>query len=690
MSQADSSRVAQVAADARHWRIDIDADDIAWLCIDKQDSSTNVLSRDVLTEFDAIVRALAAAPPAGLVLHSGKDSGFILGADINEFPALESAAAAYELMMQGHQMLARFEALPCTTVAMIDGLALGGGLELALSCDCRVAAEGDSSTLGLPEVQLGLHPGFGGTVRAVRLIGVTQAMSMMLTGKPVRPGKALKLGLVDRVVAAGKLRDAARELAGRPAPQRKRGLLERLLHAAPIRPIIARRIRATVARRARREQYPAPYAIVALWERHGAAADAEAYDAEARSFSELVESSTSRNLVRVYFLQERLKHTATSKPAGDVKGHVHVVGAGVMGGDIAAWCALKGYDVTLQDREMRYVQPALDRAAKLFEKKISNLAKLEQTRGRLTADVEGQGVGSADFVIEAIFEDRDAKQSLYRELEPRMKPGAILATNTSSIPLEELAPCLAEPSRLIGLHFFNPVAKLPLVEVVRATMSSADAIDRGLVFTRGIGKLPLPCRSLPGFLVNRILAPYMAEALDLVREGVAPAEVDKAATDFGMPMGPIELIDSVGVDVALHVATILSPVVGRAVAPELEELVAAGRLGQKSGHGFYMYHDRKPVRPPGSMTSIDADITDRLMLAFVNEAVACLADRVVDDPDLIDGGVIFGTGFAPFRGGPIHYARERGIDTVIGKLEDLAARYGPQFQPSSGWAELRQ
>jgi len=690
MTQTDHSRVTQVAADARHWRIDIDADDIAWLCIDKQDSSTNVLSRDVLTEFDAIVRALAAAPPAGLVLLSGKESGFVLGADINEFPSIESAAAAYELITQGHQLLARFESLPCTTVAMIDGLALGGGLELALACDYRVAAAGDSSTLGLPEVQLGLHPGFGGTVRAVRLIGVTQAMSLMLTGRPVRPGKALKLGLVDRVVDAGKLREAARDIAARPASRRNRGLLERILNTAPIRPILARRIRATVARRARREHYPAPYAIVDLWERNAAAATAEAYDAEARSFSELVESPTSRNLVRVYFLQERLKHTATRKPATDARGCVHVVGAGVMGGDIAAWCALKGYEVTLQDREMRYVQPALDRAAKLFEKKLSNPATLAETRARLVADIEGQGVAAADFVIEAIFEDRDAKQALYRDLEPRMKAGSILATNTSSIPLEELAPCLDDPTRLIGLHFFNPVAKLPLVEVVRATMSSADAIERGLEFTRAIGKLPLPCRSLPGFLVNRILAPYMAEALDMLREGFAPVEIDKAATDFGMPMGPIELIDSVGVDVALHVATILSPIVGREVAPELEELVAAGRLGQKSGHGFYLYRDRKPIRPPGGMTSPDPAITDRLILAFVNEAVACLADRVVEDPDLIDGGVIFGTGFAPFRGGPIHYARERGIDAVIGELEELAARYGPQFSPSDGWAELRQ
>jgi len=689
MSSTNNARAQQLADAAHHWRLDVDTDGTAWLCIDKQDATTNVMSRDVLTEFDDIVSALADAPPTRLILYSGKETGFVLGADINEFPLIQDATEAYALVTRGQKVLAHLAALPCTTVAMIDGLALGGGLEIALACDFRVAAATDKATLGLPEVQLGLHPGFGGTVRAVRLIGVTQAMSMMLTGKPVRPAVALKTGLVDRVVEPAELRDAARSLAACRAPGRKQRLLDRILHLGPLRPVVARRIRSTVERRAPRKYYPAPYAMIDLWERHGAATET-AYEAEARSFSELVESSTSRNLVRVYFLQERLKHSASGKPADADKRHVHVVGAGVMGGDIAAWCALKGYEVTLQDREMRYVLPALSRARQLFEKKIHDADTREETTRRLTADVAGVGAASADFIIEAIFENLDAKQALYRELEPRMKPDAVLATNTSSIPLEDLAPCLDQPARLIGLHFFNPVAKLPLVEVVRATGSSDEAIQRGLRFARGIGKLPLPCRSHPGFLVNRILAPYMAEALDLVREGVSPAEVDKAATDFGMPMGPIELIDSVGVDVALHVAQILSPVIGRDVAPELRELVAAGNLGQKTGQGFYTYRDRRPIRPPDSMTQTDAVMIDRLILAFVNEAVACLAERVVDDADLIDGGVIFGTGFAPFRGGPIHYARERGIDSVIGALEDLETRFGPRFRPSSGWAELRQ
>lgn len=339
---------------------------------------------------------------------------------------------------------------------------------------------------------------------------------------------------------------------------------------------------------------------------------------------------------------------------------------------------------------MGYIQPALDRAAKLFEKRLKDPAELAATRDRLRADMAGDGVSNADFVIEAIFEDRDVKQALYRQLEPRMKADAVLATNTSSIPLEDLAPSLQHPQRLIGLHFFNPVAKLPLVEVVSANRSSAETVARGLSFTRRIGKLPLPCRSHPGFLVNRILAPYMAEALEMVREGVPLADIDQAAVDFGMPMGPIELMDSVGIDVALHVAEILAPLAGRKVAPELQELVAAGHLGKKTGQGFYLYSNNKPVRPPAAGEPVDNDMQDRLMLAFINEAVACLADKVVADADLIDAGVIFGTGFAPFRGGPLHYARTMGINAMLKTLDGLAERYGERFKPSAGWTELRQ
>jgi 3-hydroxyacyl-CoA dehydrogenase/enoyl-CoA hydratase/3-hydroxybutyryl-CoA epimerase len=671
--------------DGQHWKLEKDGDAVAWLGLDQQGGEMNVLSRAVLEELEKILTGLQQAPPAGLVIFSAKEKGFIAGADINEFPNIHSEQDAVNLTRRGQVIFQSLASLPCPTVAAINGFALGGGLELALACRWRIAVAEDRPTLGLPEVQLGLHPGFGGTVSTVRLLGVRQAMGLMLTGKSVTPAKALKIGLIDKLTSQAEWRTTARELLGRADKRGGAPLLDRIMNIAALRPFVARTLRAQVGARARPEHYPAPYAMIDLWQAHGAAD--QAYVAEAESFARLMQTETSRNLVRVYFLQERLKRTADKKQAS--VSNVHVVGAGIMGGDIAAWCALRGLTVTLQDREMKYIQPALDRAAKLFAKRHSDPAEEAATRARLTADVDGNGVAAADIVIEAIFEDREAKQALYRQVEPRMKEGAILATNTSSIPLQELAPCLAQPERLIGLHFFNPVAKLPLVEIVSAESSGSDYVARGLAFARQIGKLPLPCRSHPGFLVNRILAPYLSEALELAREGVPLPVIDQSAVAFGMPVGPIELSDSVGLDIAGHVAEILAPVIGRPVAPELEALIAAGHLGQKTGQGFYKYQDNKPVRPEGGDVTADHDICDRLILSLLNEAVICLDEGVVEDPELVDAGVIFGTGFAPFRGGPIQYARDRGIGDVIETLERLTARYGPRFTPAPGWEKLQ-
>ncbi|HHQ14311.1 MAG TPA: hypothetical protein ENK16_04740 [Chromatiales bacterium] len=665
-----------------NWSLERDSDGVAWLCLDKPGSGANVLSQAVLRELGTLIDRFEASPPAGLVLYSGKDSGFIAGADISEFPSLKSEQQTFELVREGHRLLDRLEALPCPSVAVINGHALGGGLELALACDWRIAYESFERMLGLPEVNLGLHPGLGGTVRLVRLIGVRQAMPMMLTGKSVTPAQAKRSGLVDRICKPEQWRELAAELAQHQPPRRQPPRLDRLLNLAPIRPLIARRLRAEIARRARIEHYPAPYALIDLWQRHGASGSA-AYEAEARSFARLVMTPTSRNLVRVYGLQERLKRDAGSK--GHVAAHVHVVGAGVMGGDIAAWCALQGLSVTLQDREMQYIQPALDRASELFDKRLRGPGEADAARKRLVADLTGEGAASADIVIEAIFEDAEAKRSLYQGLEPRMKGDAILATNTSSIPLQELAPCLRHPERLVGLHFFNPVAKLPLVEVVSAPQTGERAAETGLAFAKQIGKLPLPCKSLPGFLVNRILAPYMAEALEMMTEGLPAAVIDQAAVDFGMPMGPIELADSVGLDISLHVARLLGPVVGREVSPVLEQKVEAGLLGRKTGEGFYRYRDGKPVRERIRPDSAPPETSERLILAYLNEAAACLAEQVVADADLVDAGAIFGTGFAPFRGGPLHYAGERGIGDVTAALRRLARQHGQRFEPSAGW-----
>jgi len=387
----------------------------------------------------------------------------------------------------------------------------------------------------------------------------------------------------------------------------------------------------------------------------------------------------------VFFLQERLKGLGGKEiPAG---GHVHVVGAGVMGGDIAAWCAVRGFTVTLQDRALEFVQPALERARNFFEKRSKVPGKAAETMARLTADVEGQGVARADVVIEAIFENADAKRDLYAKLEPRMQPQAVLATNTSSLMLEPLAAGLAQPGRLVGLHFFNPVAQMPLVEVIESGATDPTVRAAALAFTRAIDKLPLPCRSSPGFLVNRVLMPYMTEAMIAAQEGVPLAKIDEVAVRFGMPMGPIELADIVGLDVCLHVGRILSAAFGGAAPDAVAPLVQDGKLGRKSGQGLYEWRDGKPVKPAAPPSaSIPDDLEDRLMLSMVNEAMAVLREGVVADADLIDAGVIFGSGFAPFRGGPLRYARERGVAEVVARLEALAARHGERFRPDPGWA----
>jgi 3-hydroxyacyl-CoA dehydrogenase/enoyl-CoA hydratase/3-hydroxybutyryl-CoA epimerase len=667
-----------------HWRLETDPDRIAWLTFDLQGSSTNTLGSAPMRELNDRLADIEAASPRAVVLRSAKDGGFVAGADISEFSSFTDLEQAYQLVRTGQKVFDRLEALPMPTVAAIHGFALGGGLELALACDYRVGANDGKLNLGLPEVMLGVHPGFGGTVRTPRLIGAPAALDLMLTGRSLRGEEALKLGLVDRLVPRDKLEASAREIALAAPPRQRPPFGKRVLGWPLVRAFVASQARKQVARRAKPEHYPAPYAILELFARHGAAGTA-AYEAEARSIARLFLSEQSRNLVRVFYLQNRMK--ALGGKSARKFAHVHVVGAGVMGGDIAAWCASRGFTVTLQDREMKYLEPALARAREFFGKRAREPGKAAEMAARLTADIEGAGVPRADLVIEAIFENADAKRALYAKLEPAMKRDAVLATNTSSIVLEELARGLADPGRLVGLHFFNPVAKMMLVEIIRSELSRADIVEDAIAFTRRLDKLPLPCRSSPGFVVNRVLMPYMTEAMLAADEGVPLALIDRAAVDFGMPMGPIELADTVGLDVASHVGKILAEAFGLPVPRGTAELIAAGHIGRKSGRGYYEWKDGKPIKPPAVGRAPD-DLTDRLVLQYLNEAVACLRERVVEDADLLDAGMIFGTGFAPFRGGPLHYARARGVPAIVARLEQLAATHGPRFRPDEGWAAL--
>ena len=670
----------------KHWRLETDEVGFAWLHFDHAGSSTNVLSSEALSELGDLVEQFHQQPPRGLVILSAKPNGFIAGADIREFTRIDSREQALELIQTAHRHFHRLEQLPCPTVARIHGFCLGGGLELALACRYRVALEEPSTRLGLPEILLGIHPGFGGSVRLIRQIGVPKAFEMMLSGRTIDPRAARRLGLVDHAVPERHLERACRYLLQqRPLPQRPAWWL-RLTDTAPVRPLVAKLLRRQVIKRASPKHYPAPYALIDLWQRHGAGSDAM-FEAEAESVADLILTETSRNLVRVFFLRERLKNFG--RQGKTQFRQAQIIGAGVMGGDIAAWCDVQGLTVGIQDRAPEFIAPAVQRAWKLFSRKFKRPHELTAAKDRFIPDPKGIQLGQADVVIEAIIESLEAKQKLFRDLEPKLKPGALLATNTSSIPLEELAEALQQPERLVGLHFFNPVAKMQLVEVVRGAQTGEESAAKAAAFAHHIDKLPLPVKSAPGFLVNRVLMPYLMEAVLMLEEGVPAEAIDHAATDFGMPMGPILLADTVGLDICLAVADILTRQLGGEVPALLREKVTAKQLGRKTGEGFYQYKRGKPVTRNETQSPLPQEaIVERLILRLLNECVAVLREKVVEDADLVDAGLIFGTGFAPFRGGPMHYLKKEGLETMRKKLDTLAKRYGPRFTPDPGWKDI--
>ncbi|SDF62703.1 MULTISPECIES: 3-hydroxyacyl-CoA dehydrogenase NAD-binding domain-containing protein [Rhodanobacteraceae] len=668
----------------KHWKTSVGDDGIVVLTFDREGSSANALSREVLDELDKLVERLTIEGPRGVVIHSAKPSGFAVGADIREFVEYAHTGTVLENIENGQRVFDNLARLPCPTVAAIHGACMGGGTELALACRLRIAADDEATKIGLPEVMLGIHPGWGGSARLPRLIGAPDALPAMLTGKPFNARRAKAVGLVDRVARPDELLAEARQLARRPT---RRPLAQRAkawaTNTLPARAILAPMVRKQTAAKVRKEHYPAPFALIDVWARGGSSIQ-QRLRLEAKSVAKLATTPTARNLIRIFFLQERLKGLGGGTEHG-IK-HVHVVGAGTMGGDIAAWSALKGFDVTLQDRELRFVEPAIARARTLFEKKLKAPAKFEAAVARLRADVEGKGVADADLAIEAIFENPEAKHALYATIEPQFQSDEILASNTSSIPLDELRQGLKAPQRFLGLHFFNPVAQMPLIEVVRHDALDPAIEKRALAFCKAIGKLPVPVKGTPGFLVNRILMPYLMEAMRLYNEGVPGPVLDREAKKFGMPMGPIELADTVGLDVCASVGKELAPFLGLEIPAGLEEKLAANKRGKKDGEGLYVWKEGKPDKPDVDPDYVaPADIQDRMILPMVNEAIACLAEGVVDDADLLDAGVIFGTGFAPFRGGPIQYVRTEGVAAIRERLAKLEQKHGARFAKKEGW-----
>lgn len=631
-----------------NWTLQRDADGTAWAILDRQNASTNVLTAEVMAELATLLDECDHQVPKALIFKSGKAAGFIAGADIEELARLDSGAAAHALIRRGWDLYNRLAAVPYPTLALICGHCLGGGTELALACRYRIAVDEAPTKIALPEVMLGIVPGWGGMLRLPQKVGAAAALDMMLTGKSIDARRAQKMGLVDVCVPPRVMDNAARLLVNSGRPPRALSFFQRLLNG-PLKGIVAAQARKQVARRARPEHYPAPYAILDMWANYGGNALAVPTE-KSTSLDALIRSSTTKNLLRVFFLQERLKGFGKEAPSFMPR-HVHVVGAGVMGGDIAAWCVLSGLTVTLQDQNVERIAPAINRAALLFEKKLRDKTAAHFALDRLIADPHGDGVRQADVIIEAIFENLEAKQKLFADIERRAKPEALLASNTSSLRLADIACALQQPGRLAGIHFFNPVAQMPLVEVVASDATSMVTAQQAAAFVRQIDKLPLPVKDAPGFLVNAVLAPYLNEAMRCVDEGIAPEIIDATALAFGMPMGPIELADTVGLDIALAVGRQL--VTAEMQPKRLGELVAAGHLGKKSGQGFYVWTAGQVQKAAAGI--IPSGLMQRLLEPLLAATAERVAGGVVQDADLADAGVIFGTGFAPYTGGPMNY-----------------------------------
>ena len=634
--------------DSAHFDVTTDEDGIAWITMDVAQSSVNIMTQAVTAELCVIIDQLAAAPPAGLVFRSGKARGFIFGADVNEFASFETRAAVESHIRPVLRCFQQIEDMPCPTVVLLDGICVGGGLELTMCFDRIIGIDSPACQVGYPEVNLGLLPGYGGSARAYSRMGLEGALQLVLYGKSLKARDAHALGAIDHLVAdALALEDAARavmagQIERRPAKE-----------ASDPAAIIAEH-RAAIAKRALPENMPAPFAILDHYSDNNISFNS-LIEAETPLFSELMMTPASAGLRRTFQLNDIVKKGGRGESGVS---HIHVIGAGVMGGDIAAVAAMSGFHVTLQDLSAPAIDGALARARTLFERRLKDAGKVDATMARLVSDPSGDGLEQADLLIEAVAENLEIKRSVFAAAESRMKPDAIMATNTSAIPLEDIGTALSTPDRLIGMHFFNPVPVLPLVEIIYTDASRADFVDRAMVVSGALKKLPIRCKSSPGFLVNRALLPYVFHAIEAMLGGADPDKLDEALVRFGMPMGPIELCDQVGLDFC-HDAGLVIGMPKRA-ENKLKAMVQAGTIGRKSGSGFYQWDDKKAIRPRAAYDAGELQqIAESLMAPLVKECRDAVDEGVVDSADMADAACIFGIGFPSFRGGPVFWDDNR-------------------------------
>lgn len=681
-------------------------DGVAVLTLDRLNSSANLFDIAALEELDAHLGTLEARRDLkGVVIVSAKPKIFIAGADLNSFTKDFTGEGLGGIVDLGHRIFTRLERLPVPSVAAINGVCLGGGCELALACDWRVGSLDKSTKIGLPETQLGILPAWGGSVRLPRLIGLPAALGIILAGKQLAAIPAHKAGLFDELAHPEYLLEAAKKMVARG--KRPVSSPKGLINSALARPLVALKAKKDVLAKTH-GHYPAPLkALEVCLAAYGRPLE-QGLALERAAFLELSRTEACRNLIGIFFLQERAKKLKVPEAdgAGRRVGTLAVVGAGVMGAGIAQWSAARGYPVILKDLAPEMLAKGLKAAEKIFRDAAKRrvFTEAEATAGfdRIKPVAEEVPLHRVDLVIEAAVEKLELKQKIFRQLEARTDASTVLATNTSALSIDAIASGLADPGRVVGIHFFNPVHRMQLVELVRGPRSAPAALDTALQFVKAIGKLPVLVKDSPGFLVNRILLPYMVESVRLFNEGCSVQQLDQLMLDFGMPMGPLRLSDEVGLDVAQHVASDLQARLPKPVPinDTLEKMIARGWLGKKSGRGFYVFSDRKGTReqPNPELGGLQAGgkgagqdaatLVDRMVLVMINEAARCLEEGVVEAPEDVDFGMIFGTGWAPFRGGPLRYADTLGAAVIVHRLERLAAGVAPYFAPCDRLVEM--
>jgi len=682
--------------------LEVTGDGVAWLVFDRPDSKVNILTSGVLARLDALLGEIEAQASGlrGLVIRSGKPATFIAGADISEIASVRSEEDGYAASREGQRILRRLEQLAIPTVVAIDGICLGGGTELALACDYRIASDRPETRIGLPEIRLGILPGFGGTTRLPRLIGLSQALPLILSGQPVKASRARRIGLVDEAVHPSMLLDralAAVKAGARPA-RRKKPLASRIIDdSAPGRAIAFSRARKQVMKETR-GHYPAPLLAIRTLRRSVRAPLDRAFENEARALGQLIASDECRNLIHVFNLMEGAKKPppATSRPAIE---RVAVLGAGVMGGGIAQLLASRDVPVRLKDINAAAISKGLQHAAGIFQKSVKrgrlSRRDAQHHMDAIAPTLDFAGFGRVDLVIEAIVERMDVKTRALREVEDHVGDGCIIASNTSSLSITGMQAGLARPANFCGMHFFNPVHRMPLVEVIRGRQTGPDAIAAVHALARRLDKTPVIVNDGPGFLVNRILSPYLNEAGFLLEEGASIEAIDKALLDFGMPMGPLRLLDEIGLDVARHAAAAMHAGLGDRMRPSaaLAALEGTSLLGRKGGRGFYVYEGEKaggvnseiygylaPAVPATRSEMPSEEVRTRSIVAMINEAARVIEDGIAESPGDVDLGMITGTGFPPFRGGLLRYADNVGMPTIVEHLERLEAASGPRFE----------